>query len=174
MFLFLFFFFFLRLCLTLVENLVDAGIDHRKGWLKALVLTSCPEFVLSNVSYLKHITPSSICKCLELSILLLRSIAYEIRLKHLFWIFLYSWLLVAFNTMQKSLCVCRKELAAGFARYALQNAAYYFTGEDAEQTYQCEKQSSTVSACLWGALNCRRNRVFSDPVEQHQNEFLVV
>lgn len=61
--------------------------------------------------------------------------------------FLYCWLLVAFNTMQKSLCVCRKKLAAGFARYALQNAAYYFTGEDAEQTYQCGKQSSTVCAC---------------------------
>lgn len=54
--------------------------------------------------------------------------------------------------MQKSLCVCRKELAAGFARYALQNAACYFIGEDAEQTYQCEKQSSTVSICLLGAL----------------------
>lgn len=76
--------------------------------------------------------------------------------------------------MQKSLCVCRKELAAGFVCYALQNAAYYFTGEDAEQTYQCEKQSSTLSVCLLGALNCSRNRVFRDPVEQHQNEFLVV
>lgn len=63
--------------------------------------------------------------------------------------------------MQNFLCVCRKELAAGFARYALQNGAYYFTGEDAEQTYQCEKQSSTVSVCLLGALNCSRNRVFS-------------
>lgn len=139
-----------------------AGIDHRKGWLKALVLTSCPEFALSNVSYLKHITPSNICKCLKLSILLLRNIAYEMRLRHLFWIFfLYSWLLVAFNTMQKSLCVCRKELAAGFARYALQNAAYYFTGEDAEQTYQCEKQSSAVKCLLVRGSNCSRNRVFS-------------
>lgn len=165
-----FLWFFFPLLLLLSEPVPDvsrklsckhAGIDHRNGWLKALLLTSCPEFVLSNVSYLKHIIPSNICKCLESIILLLRSIAYETRLKHLFWIFF------CIPDCWWHLTLCKNPYVSAGRNWQQvllvmhYKMAYYFTGEDAEQTYQCEKQSSTVSVCLLGALNCRRNRVFS-------------
>lgn len=149
-----------------------AGIDHRKGWLKALVLTSCPEFALSNVSYLKHITPSNICKCLKLSILLLRNIAYEMRLRHLFWIFFFCipdcwWHLTLCKNPYVSVGRNWQQVLL-VMHYKMQHIILLV--RMLSKLTSVKSRAQLLSACLWGALTAVEIGCFRDPVEQHQNE----